>query len=172
MRNILLFTIIFLFFSCGKKTEETTVLKKDIREFIFASGTLEAEDAYYLKAESEGYITKLDYQEGDKVTVGNTFAIIENRQNEVNLQSTKKLLDFAQKNTLPSAPQLGQIQANIDATKDKIVYDKRQVERYKKLLSENSIAKVEYENMLLNLNNSTANLKAFTEQYDSNSNMT
>ena len=100
MKYILILASCLSLLPCGKKNEETRVVQKDIQEFIFASGTLEADDAYKLKAEVEGAIINLDYQEGDLVEVGNTLAIIENRQNEVNLKSAKQLLDLAQKNTL------------------------------------------------------------------------
>jgi len=164
MFSIILSTILLC--SCGKKHEETTVQRRDITEMLFASGTLEAEDEYNLTAPMEGYIVKLNFQEGDLVSQGNVFAVIENLQNDVNVQSTKKLLDLAKQNVLPTAPQLKQIKANMEATEHKVKQDQKQAERYEKLLESNSIARLEYENMLLALNNSKADLKVLQEQYD------
>jgi len=152
--------------SCQKDTEETTVQSRDITEMLFASGTLEAENEYNLAAQVEGYIVQIGFQEGDLVEKGQIFAVIENLSNDVNIQSSGKLLDLARQSSLSTAPQMQQVAANIKAAALKLEQDQKQLKRYEKLLESDSIARLEYENILLARNNSQTNLTALQEQYD------
>ena len=104
MKKILFLSISVLLFSCGKKTEETKVERKNITEMVFASGTLKADDEYNLMAQTEGYITKINFNEGDEVVIGKTLAIIDNQQSNINTKSGSKLLKIAKENISSNAP--------------------------------------------------------------------
>jgi len=41
-----------------EKTEETTPIRKDVTETVFASGVLEANNTYSLTAQTDGYLSK------------------------------------------------------------------------------------------------------------------
>ena len=70
-RNILLAVAIALLLSaCGKKTQENTVSRRDITEYLFATGILEPESQYNLTAQNDGYLIALGLEEGDLVTQG------------------------------------------------------------------------------------------------------
>lgn len=152
--------------SCGKKTITTQPVRKDISELVFATGVLKADNEYNLTAQSEGYITAIYFDEGDEFKAGKTMAVIDNKQAVVNATQSDRLLNIAKNNASASSPLFQQVKANIAAAKEKIEQDKIQVERYRKLFESNSIAKVEYENVQLNLANSTAALKVLVEQYN------
>ena len=157
---------LLLLASCKSNVPEISPQRKDLIEMVFASGTLQADDQYNLVAQTEGYLTKLTFSEGDAVKAGQILAFIDNNQNKINAQSASQLQTIAQNNTLPSAPALQQIQANIDAAKQKLILDQTQAERYKKLYESNSVAKLEYENAQLAVTNSLASVDALQQQYN------
>lgn len=159
-------TTLILLTSCAKKTIETTPIRKNITDTVFASGILVPDSKYNLTSLSDGYIVKLNFEEGDIVKKGNLLALIENEQNDINVKSSEKLLSIAVSNTKPESPALKQIKANIEMAKQKLKQDEIQVERFKNLYELESIPKIEYENVLLALENSKTNLKALEENYE------
>jgi multidrug resistance efflux pump len=83
----------------------------------------------------------------------------------VNAEQAEKLLRVAESNVAETAPALQQVRTNIAIAVEKQKQDAVQAERYKKLLASNSVAKLEYENALLALANSTATVNSLEEQY-------
>ncbi|MFD2935182.1 efflux RND transporter periplasmic adaptor subunit [Spirosoma flavum] len=158
---------VWLLVACGKKTAETKPQRKDMIELVFASGSLEADDQYNLTAQTDGYLVKLDFVEGDAVREGQVLAVIDNRQNKINAQSAAELHRIAQRNAEASSPTLLQITANIEAAKAKLKLDQGQSERYKRLFDNNSVSNLEYENARLSATSSLASLHALQEQYSS-----
>jgi HlyD family secretion protein len=156
---------LILLSACGKKTAETKPIRKDVTETVFASGMLEAKGTYSLTAQADGYIMQLNFKEGDVVQKGALLAIIDNKESGINTQSAAKLYDIAVRNTSASSPLLAQAKTSIETAKQKMEQDAVQEERYRKLLAANSIAKVEYENVLLAFNNSKNNYNAALENY-------
>jgi multidrug efflux pump subunit AcrA (membrane-fusion protein) len=167
MKKIPLFLSIILaisLFSCGKKTETTTVQRKDITEMVFATGSLKADDEYLVAAQADGYLKTLNFEEGDVINAGKVLAVIDNKQSLVNVNQSGKLLAIAKANATENAPLIQQIKININLAKEKLKQDELQAERFRKLLETNSIAKVEYENATLAVLNTKANIKALEEQ--------
>ncbi len=159
---IALFTIV----SCSRKSTETKPIRKDLTEMVFASGVLQADDQSNLTAQTDGYLRKLDFKEGDIIQAGKLLAVIDNSQNIINSASANELHSIAQENTLPTAPALQQITANIEAANAKYKLDQLQADRYKRLFENNSVSRVEYENAQLAATNSKASLDALQQQYD------
>ena len=155
-----------LLISCGKNFETTKPVRKNITETVFASGVLVPENLYNLTAQGDGYLISLNFEEGDIVKTNDLLAIIDNKTYDINSQSADMLLKIAKANTLPSAPVLKQIETNLQAAEHKMNQDKLQAERYKTLYESNSVAKLEYENMLLAYENSKANHAALKENYN------
>lgn len=167
MKKIATFLSIILglfLLSCGKKTEITIVQRKDITEMIFATGSLKADDEYLVAAQTDGYLKSINFDEGDVIKAGKILAIIDNKQSLVNVNQTKKLLAIAKTNATENSPLIQQTKINIGLAKEKLKQDELQAERYRKLLETNSIAKVEYENVKLNVLNSKATIRTLEEQ--------
>ena len=167
MKKISIFLSIILaifLFSCGKKTETTTVQRKDITEMVFATGSLKADDEYLVAAQTDGYLKSINFEEGNMISAGKVLAVIDNKQSLVNVNQSGKLLAIAKANATENAPLLQQIRININLAKEKLKQDELQAERFRKLLETNSIAKVEYENSTLAVLNTKANIKALEEQ--------
>ncbi len=151
--------------ACGKKTEETKPIRKNITETVFASGILVPENQYNLTAQSDGYLISLDFEEGDIVNTGDLLATIDNETYDINSQGAALLLEIAKTNTSPNAPILKQIETNLKAAEQKFKQDKQQAERYKKLYESNSVSKLEYENIQLAYETANANYISLQENY-------
>lgn len=151
--------------ACGKKTEETKPIRKNITETVFASGILVPENQYNLTAQSDGYLISLDFEEGDIVETGALLATIDNETYDINSKGAALLLEIAKTNTSPNAPILKQIETNLKATEQKLKQDKQQAERYRKLYESNSVSKLEYENVQLAYETANANYIALQENY-------
>lgn len=167
MKKIVLISFVsaILLSSCGKKTEETKPIVKDITETVFASGALEANETYSLTAQSDGYLVEVAFKENDLVNAGQVLAVIENKQKELNTESANALYEIAQKNSLPGSALLTQARNNIAIAKEKMDFDSIQAARYKKLLESNSVAMAEYENARLQYQNSKGNYQNALENY-------
>lgn len=167
MKNIIYFLILcgFIFTSCGKKTNETTPIRKDISEAVFASGTLEPENKYNVIAQSEGYIVDLKFDNGSLVKAGQILAVIDNKTNEINAQSSEQLLGLAGQNASPEGPTLRQAQSNLQLLKEKFIQDSVQYLRYQKLFQSNSVSKLELENTKLAYENSKTNYNNASQNY-------
>jgi HlyD family secretion protein len=159
MKNTFLYLIILALalVACGKKTQETQPIRKDVTETVFASGVLEANGTYQLTAQSDGYLVAVNFKENDLVQEGTVLAIIDNKQNVLNTESAEALYRIAKSNTNPNAPNFVQARNSSLVAQQKMEFDSLQVLRYKKLLESNSIAKTDYENVVLQYQNSKTN---------------
>lgn len=157
--------VVAILSSCGKKTQETKPIRKDVVETVFASGFLEANNSYNLVALNEGYLSAIFYEEGDIIKKGSIMAIIDNKENHINTQSANELWKIAQNNTENTAPLLAQAKANIELTKQKMDKEAVLLHRYQRLWENNSIAKVDYENAVMAWNTSKTNYEAAVEHF-------
>ena len=162
-------TLIFaiLFASACKKTVETKPVVNDIKELVFASGQLEWDDSYNLVAQTDGILMSAKFEIGQEVKKGIVYAVLDNRTSQINTEVADELLGIAKENLKPSAPQLLQIDQNIQIAENKYQQDKLQADRYQRLFDKGSVAKIEMENMQLAAKNSLANLNALNKQKSS-----
>jgi HlyD family secretion protein len=167
MKNkfILSIVTVFLLTSCGKKTQETKPIRRDVIETVFASGILEAKNTYTLKSQADGYLTAVNFEEGNFVIAGKILAIVDNKESGLNQESARELFDIAQNNAQNNAPALLQAQNAINLNKQKMEQDYVQFQRYKKLWESNSIAKIDFENAELQYNTSKSNYENSSENY-------
>lgn len=155
-------TVALFMLSCGRSYEETHPIRKDITEMVFASGVLEAKGSYELKAQVDGYIREIYFNENDLVKDGQLLAVIDNEQNRLNAQSAEVLYEIAKANT---APQLIQAKNSVELAKAQMKQDSLTVVRYKSLSDANAIAKVEYEDALLKYENAKIAYENATKEY-------
>jgi multidrug efflux pump subunit AcrA (membrane-fusion protein) len=151
--------------SCGKKTEETKPIRKNVTETVFATGVLEADNTYSLTAQTDGYLAEVNFNEGDIVEKGKILAVINNKENQFNTESAIALFDIARQNTEPDAPGLAKAKNEIVIAQQNLKQDSLQCIRYKNLLASNSIAKVDYENARLKYQTSRSNYENAKENY-------
>lgn len=163
MKNILLLCILILLFSC-KNDKETKPVIQDIKELVFASGELEWDNAYNLTAQTDGVLLNANFEVGNKILKGIVIASIDNKSNQISSQTAQEQLVITNENLSPNAPLIQQLEQNIQFAESKHIQDKLQVERYERLYKSQSVAKVEYENIILNAKNSLSNLNALKKQ--------
>lgn len=154
---------LLLFNSC-KNEKEVKPIIQDIKELVFASGELEWDNEYNLTAQTDGVLLNANFEVGNKVLKGTLLASVDNKINEINTQIAKEQLVIANKNLTTNAPQIQQLEENIQFAESKYKQDKIQAERYERLRQQDIGAKVEYENAQLNAKNSLANLNALQKQ--------
>ncbi|MVT10653.1 efflux RND transporter periplasmic adaptor subunit [Chitinophaga tropicalis] len=154
-----------LFYSCGKKTEETKAIRKDVTETVFASGILEADNTYDLTAQADGYLTEINFEEGDTVAPGKILAVVNNNEAIFNEQSAIDLYNIARSNTLSSAPTLQQAQKTITINKQKMELDLINLKRYQKLWENNSVAKMDVDNAELQYETSKSTYESSLDNY-------
>ena len=167
MKNQFLLSIatLFLLASCGKKTQETKPIRRDVIETVFASGILEAKNTYILKAQTDGYLTAINFEEGNIVSAGKILAIVDNKESGLNQESARELYVIAQSNAQNNAPALSQAQNSIQISKQKMEQDYVQFQRYQKLWESNSVAKIDFENAELQYKTAKANYESSVENY-------
>jgi HlyD family secretion protein len=151
--------------SCGKKMEEVKPIRKDVTESVFAAGILEAKNTYTLTAQTDGYLSAVNFEEGDFVKTGKILAVVDNKESGFNSESAKDLYDIAERNTQNNAPALLQAQNSIALNKQKMEQDLVQYQRYQKLWEANSIAKIEMENSELQYKNTKIAYESALEYY-------
>lgn len=153
------------FFSCGRKTEETKPIRKDVTETVFASGMLEAGQSYNLAAESDGYLVAVNFEEGTVVHSGNALAVINNLESKFNQQSANSLYIIAKSNTHTGAPTLQQAQNTIEVNRSKMELNLVNLKRYQKLWAGNSVAKVDLDDAELQYKTSKVDYESAMENY-------
>lgn len=162
--KLLIIVILFITLqSCGSKEEMQPIIK-DIKELVFASGTMEWDDAYQLTAQTDGVLTEANFEVGDKVNAGKIIAVINNPSNQINTNSAKEQLKIANENLTEKSPAIQQLEQNIYYAENKYAHDQLQAERYERLYQKQSVAKIELENMQLAAKNSLAQLNALKKQ--------
>ena len=153
-----------LLFSCGDE-KGTKPIVQNIRELVFASGTLEWNNSYNLTAQTDGVLKNVDFEIGDAVEKGRLLAKVDNNINVVNTQTAKEQLSINLENLSSNSPALQQAAQNIEFAKAKYSQDKLQAERYQRLYNSQSVAKSEYENYKLAAESSLSNLNVLKKNY-------
>jgi HlyD family secretion protein len=156
---------LFVLIACGKKSEETKPIRKDVTEAVFASGVLEANGTYNLTAQNDGYLLKVNFEEGDTVSEGSILAVVDNRENRYNTESSNALYNIAQSNLAPTAPALAQAKNAVNLAKQNLSQDSLLFIRYKNLLESNSVSKLDAENAELKYSTSLVNYRSAIENY-------
>ncbi len=153
-----------MLFSC-KKTEKTSVIRKDIEDAVFASGYIEREDEYMISANISGTILKIPIKEGELVNENNLIATIENSVQTEQLKDAEAVLSQSKKNAMASSPQLLQIQSQINQALHQVEQDKTNFLRYKDLRGKNSVSQLDLEKVQLQYLASQNNLIALQKNY-------
>ncbi len=161
--NRIIFLLVLLISCAGSKGIKPEI--KDIKELIFASGTINWDDSYNLTAQTDGILTNANFELGDTVSAGMIIGIIDNKTNNINTQSAQQLLAISVQNISNNAPALKQLEQNIISAENKYNQDKIQAQRYEELIKINAVSQVEYENSNLAAINSLSQLNALKSQY-------
>ena len=164
--HLYILTLFVLLVGCQQQFEDTTPIRKDVTETIFASGKLAAEGTYNLIAKSDGYLVEINFEEGDVISKGAVLAVIENEESRLNKQGSQELLEIAELNTRDDAPALSQAKASIAIAREQLEQDSLQAARYETLWRQNSVSRVDYERAQLTYTNSQKSLESARQTYE------
>ncbi|WP_442588282.1 efflux RND transporter periplasmic adaptor subunit [Pedobacter sp. AW31-3R] len=164
-RSLLTTAIISLLMISCQQEKGTKPIVQDIKELVFASGTLEWKNNYSLMAQTEGVLSAVNFEIGKTIDKGAILGKIDNATNIVNTETAREQLAISAQNLTANSPALLQLQQNIGYANLKYRQDKLQAERYERLYRSQSVAKAEYENYQLSAENSLSNLNALKKQY-------
>ena len=164
-KYIPVFALFFFLTGCQQQFEDTTPIRKDVTEAVFASGKLEAEGTYNLIAKSDGYLVAMNFEAGDLVPKGAVLALIENEESRVNSQGSQELLEIARSNTQEASPALSQARVAVEMAREQLKQDSLQAARYSKLWQQNSVSRVDYERAQLTARSARNSLESAEETY-------
>ena len=165
--KIMLLLVVITVVSCkNDENQEVKPVIQDISEWVFAPGQIEWDDVYNLTAQTDGILLDANYDIGTLAKEGSIIARVDNQSSLINSSTSKEQLAIADENLSPNAPAIQQLKQNINFAESKYQQDKVQAERYERLYKNESIAKVEYENVKLAAENALSNLNALKKQYD------
>lgn len=124
--------------SCSEDRESVTVELKDIVESVYTSVTLEPAIVYKVNSTVSGYISAINFQEGDQVQAGDIIFQIRDVQGENSTSNAAIAYQLAQKNYSGDQSMLDDLKLEIENTKlkrknDSINYQ-RNLTLYKKAL--------------------------------------
>ena len=131
----------------------------------FCFGSFGSQNTYTLKAQTDGYLSAVNFEEGNFVNAGKILAIVDNKESGLNQESAKELYNIAQNIAQNNAPALLQAQNAINLNEQKMEQDYMQYQRYKKLWESNSIAKIDFENAELQYKTVKSNYESSLENY-------
>ena len=161
---LLAIALCFLFSACQ---EQETILpvKKSIQDAVFASGYIEQEKNYTVSAKVEGILVALPIKEGALVKENEIIATIESNIQQEQLKDARVVYEDARNNAAPTAPQLQNVQVQINQAKQQLAFDKAHYLKYQDLWEKNSVSKLEFEKAALQYQASQSNLQALQENY-------
>ncbi len=152
-----------LLFSCKNK-EGIKPEHKDIVDAVFASGKAVTVNQYKVTANSEGYITTSLVAEGDSVKMGQTLFRIQNDVQLTQVTNAMENLKYAQTKMASDAPQIQQLEEQINQANIKKQTDSINFGRYQNLIATNAVSKADYDNVGLQYKNDISNIKVLQKQ--------
>ncbi len=144
----------------GCTPEQTTTAKrKDIVDAVFATGHIAMEDEYLVTAGVEGYIETVFVNEGDSVHRDEALYAVANEVTAAQLATAQANYQDAQKRLEEHAPQIRQLEAQIQPARKMVQTDSINLERYRKLVKTQAVSTLEYERAQLQYASSLTNLQ-------------
>lgn len=142
MKNILtILSAAFLLFSCGRKGDVITPVRRDLVQAVYASGKIFPENGYKIYSKLPGYVEKIHVKVGDSIRVGQALITIKSEVSELNVTAAKNLLELAQRNASDDSPLLRALKQDVASARAKYELDSVNYQRYSNLYKENAGSK-------------------------------
>ncbi len=68
-KNIIILQVIFIWACATSPNKEVSPTRRDITEYVFATGTLQPDQQYNLVAQVDGYLSKVTFKENDIIKI-------------------------------------------------------------------------------------------------------
>ena len=162
--TFLLTAIISLLFSACNQKQGIKPQRKDIVDAVFASGKAVTVNQYKVTAFSEGYLTASLVAEGDSVKPGQPLFRIQNDVQQTQVVNAMDNLKYAQTKMSDNAPQIQQLEEQINQAEIKKLTDSINLNRYQNLIATNAVSKADYDNVSLIYKNDVSTCKVLQKQ--------
>jgi RND family efflux transporter MFP subunit len=159
--------VIVLITSCKSGRESTLVIQAPLTEAVYASGTVQPMNAYYVFSTVSGIIVSKPVSEGDTVREGQPVLILDSKQMDIQLASTATQLIDARNNLRSDGSILSEIQQNIETAQEKFRLDSIQYHRVKALYDMQAISKQQLDQATFQFYASKNQLHQAHEKYQS-----
>lgn len=159
MKNIFIILFIALNFlaSCADEVEQTKPVKKDLKDFIYATGKLVPEIEYNIPSLMDGNIKYLYLNEGDTVKPGQPVCQIGNELQLTQLENAETNYNFSKNNMQENAPQIVKLKEQINQAILKCSNDSANMNRYQRLFDKHAVSALDLERTKAEFFNSQTN---------------
>lgn len=159
------FTLILLF-GCQTEKESAKVQRRDIKELIYASATVNAAEMYRAYASVAGIIDEILVEEGDSVQRGQLLAVIRRDNASLNTREASINLELTRNQALDIEDQLMQLSSEIDILQQQLERDSSLYARQKNLWDRNIGTRNELDQLETAYKNNRTRLIRLKSQYD------
>ena len=159
MKNISfsLFVILNTLASCNEGAIQTKPSRKDMTDFVYATGKLFSEIEYNIPSMLDGNIKQIYINEGDSVKSGQTVCQIGNEILLTQMENAAINYNFSKNNTQENAPQIIKLKEQINQAFTKYITDSLNVNRYQRLFEKHAVSALDLEKSKFELLNSQTN---------------
>ncbi len=159
MKNISfsLFVILNTLASCNEGAIQTKPSRKDMTDFVYATGKLFSEIEYNIPSMLDGNIKQIYINEGDSVKSGQTVCQIGNEILLTQMENAAINYNFSKNNTQENAPQIIKLKEQINQAFTKCITDSLNVNRYQRLFEKHAVSALDLEKSKVELLNSQTN---------------
>lgn len=163
MKQVVIFAIGILLFSCGKKQETSLPSVGPITESIYASGVLKTTDQYQAFVTVNGIVNEILVQEGDSVHIGSPLLTITNEAQRFSAENAALAANF--NDLSANQGKLDEAKLVIETAKNKFRVDSSLYFRQKNLWNQQIGTKVDYELKELAYQTSKSNYLSAIQKY-------
>ena len=136
--NLFIITGFLLCIACRQNANETTPIRKDIIQAVYASGKISPLNHYTVISRSAGYIKSIKVKSGEMIHSGAVLLEIKNEQNELSIESLINQVSLAKQNADPNGPVLNAIRQELESQHSKYTLDSLSYARTNALFAENA----------------------------------
>jgi macrolide-specific efflux system membrane fusion protein len=158
--------MILITIGCNKKPNTITPIRKNIIDAVFASGYTVKSDEYIVATKTEGFILKSYVKEGDTVEIGDILFQLSSDVQSSQLRNATVQYNDALHKASPESPQIKSLQAQIEQAESKVELDKKNFDRYNKLIKTNAISKIDFEKAKLQYESSLSELEVLEKSLE------
>lgn len=144
--NIAILVALTLFISaCGEDIPTQKPLKRDITEVVYASGILEPQNQFTLYSLADGTVANIFVNEGDTINLSQDLIRVDGNATQARLYSSEEIYKTARQNYGENSPALQEVKSQLNTLKVKLHNDSTNYKRYKRLLNQGAVKRVDYE---------------------------
>lgn len=152
--------------SCGKQKDETTAIRKDIVQAVYASGKLFPKQHYTVVSKFPGYIQQIHVKAGDAVRSGQILLTVRNEIGKLNTMSARNQLLLAEENADVDGTLLTSLKQEVASAESKYKLDSATFARFAVLQKENATSTQAYDQAKTQFDISASNYKKALESFE------